>query len=821
MKKRISLLNKPYFSVWCIFHGLVLLVFLCVFFLFQGKKGFDADLFNMIPKSFEDASVRAANDKLTKSSSQNAIILVSHSDFDAAKAAAEEVFRCLSSSENFDDVSLYADGNSVSEITDFMHRCRWNLLDEETSEKLLSAETAGNDGSGASGAIEQFASEALERAFSPFSVFSVDAIETDPFMLSQLHFERYISLLQKSGMALSVKDGVLASVHEGRWYIMVRCLLSKKGAALADSRNGVAEIHSVCSQLEKDGVRFVFSGTPFHSYESSTQASREITIITTAAMLLVVLLLLYIFRSPKPILASVFSIGISVCTGLCATLAVFKTMHVMTLVFGTSLIGSCIDYSLHFFTHWAANSGTASGADIRKRLMKPLTMAIVSTTICFAMLLFAPFTLIRQIAVFCTAGLFSSFLTTVCLFPSLALPEGTRQIPLVRFFEKKSPALLQSASCSSAEPVKKWNTQKKASLLILLMLFVCSVCFIACFRSNLKIENNLAKLYKMKGRLLADEIEAASVIQYSPAGWFIVSGSSEEELLQHEEILCNALRREAGFDRLLAASQFVPSSATQKKSQQACALLLQHAEEQFLLLGFDESETQSLVSDLQSDLEAAAGKFISIENGTVPPFILSAFSSVWIGENDGTFYSAVMPNSASDKALFENISAQYEFVHWINTVSDISSDLDRLTKIMIWFFAISFVIVFIILKFLYSFRDSLQIISIPLLIVLVTGAVFSCFNISFEFFSVTGIVLVFGLGLDYIIYTVSGSRADTKDTALERTAVFLSFVTTVLSFGVLAFSSFRPVHQIGLTVFIGLTVAYLASILYGILRDEA
>ncbi|MBR4824928.1 MAG: MMPL family transporter [Spirochaetaceae bacterium] len=810
MKKRISLLNKPYFSVWCIFHAAVLLVFLCVFLLFKGKKGFDADLFNMIPKSFEDASVRAANDKLTKSSSQNAIILVSHSDFDAAKKTAEEVYRCLSTSGNFDDVSLYADGNNVAEITDFMHPCRWNLLDEETSEKLLSA---GADGSGY---IEQFAAEALERAFSPFSVFSVDAIETDPFMLSQLHFERYVSLLQKSGMALSVKDGVLASAHEGRWYIMLRCLLSKKGAALANRRNGVAEIHSVCSQLEKDGVRFVFSGTPFHSYESSTQASREITIITTAAMILVVLLLLYIFRSPKPILASVFSIGVSVCTGLCATLAVFKTMHVMTLVFGTSLIGSCIDYSLHFFTHWAANSGAASGADIRKRLMKPLTMAIVSTTICFAMLLFAPFTLIRQIAVFCTVGLFSSFLTTVCLFPSLPLPEGTRQIPLVRFFEKKSPALLQPASASG-----KWSTQKKASLIILLMLFVCSVCFTACFRGNLKIENNLAKLYKMKGRLLADEIEAASVIQYSPAGWFIVSGKSEEELLQHEEILCKALRSQAGFDRLLAASQFVPSAATQKKSQQACALLLQYAEEQFLMLGFDEAETESLVSSLQSDLEAAAGKFISIENGTVPPFILSAFSSVWIGESDGTFYSAIMPNSTSEKALFEKISAQYEFVHWINTVSDISSDLDRLTKIMIWFFAVSFVLVFIILKFLYPLRDSLQIISIPLLIVLVTCAVFSCFNIAFEFFSVTGIVLVFGLGLDYIIYTVSGSRSDSQDTALERTAVFLSFVTTVLSFGVLAFSSFRPVHQIGLTVFIGLTVAYLASVLYGVLRNEA
>ena len=49
---------------------------------------------------------------------------------------------------------------------------------------------------------------------------------------------------------------------------------------------------------------------------------------------------------------------------------------------------------------------------------------------------------------------------------------------------------------------------------------------------------------------------------------------------------------------------------------------------------------------------------------------------------------------------------------------------------------------------------------------------------------------------------------------LEPFAVLLSFVTTAISFGALALSSFKPVHLIGLAIFIGLVTAYLSSFFY-------
>ncbi len=74
-------------------------------------------------------------------------------------------------------------------------------------------------------------------------------------------------------------------------------------------------------------------------------------------------------------------------------------------------------------------------------------------------------------------------------------------------------------------------------------------------------------------------------------------------------------------------------------------------------------------------------------------------------------------------------------------------------------------------------------------------------------------MIVFGLGLDYIIYAVERKRNDGGEQ--NTFALLLSFATTALSFGALSLSDFVPVHMIGLTVFAGLTTAALSALCLG------
>lgn len=801
-----KLSQKKLFTIWCVYHIAVLFLFLLSLIIFHGKIGIDSDLFNLVPKSISMASVKKADEKMMSVTSQNVFVLVANEDFSEAKRLAESVYGELKDSNNFDSISLYNDVSAMSEITDFLYEYRSYLIDEKTADKILASDEGAMD----------FAMEALSKAYGGFTMLPLDSIDSDPFLLTEYHLQNYLGAVQNAGTAMSVKDGVLASKYEGKWYVMIRGILSRAGAKLASKNNAITEIYSVCNSItaEADGTTFVFSGTPFHSHESSTSASREISIIATVSMLAVIILLIFIFRSVKPLAFSVASILISIGIAVLATLTVFHKMHVITLVFGTSLIGSCIDYSLHFFTHWAGNKEVKSSVEIRNHIFSSLLMAIVSTGICFAILLFAPFSILKQMSLFCLTGLVSSFLTTVAVYPYIKLPAERGNVRFTKSFAKIVSKL-----------ERKWVGRT-----VIIILFVFSILSIAIFHKNVKIKNNLLTLYDMKGQLLQNEITASQVIQYTPGGWYIISGETEEEVLLNEEKLRHEFEELTGGEiGYVSTSSFVPSKAVQEKSRRAYKKLLQFAPEQFKALGFDDLENFDALMALVADCEESENKYVSFEAGNVPQFIESAISSAWLGRVDDKYFTVMLPTKVTDYKNYRSLASSDENIYFISKSQDISVDLDNLTKMIFKFFIVAYILMFIMLRFFYSMKQSLKIISVPLLIIMVVVSVFAVSKIDMEFFSVTGLILVFGLGLDYIIYMMENEKKvaeSERSECIEATAVLepfatmVSFVTTIISFGALALSSFKPVHLIGLSIFIGLFTAYISSFFYGRIGRE-
>ena len=789
-----NLSQKKLLGGWILYHAAVLLFFLISLIIFHGRIGIDSDLFNLVPKSISMASVKKADDKMMSVTSQNVFVLVANEDFSEAKRVAEEVYDGLKDSVNFETISLYNDVSAMGEITDFLYKYRSFLIDEKTADSILASDEDA----------QNFALEALSKAYGGFTMLPLDNIDSDPFLLTEYNLQNYLTALQNAGTAMSVKDGVLASQFEGKWYVMIRGVLSRRGSKLASKDNAITEIYRTCSAFENSGSTFVYSGTPFHSHESSTSASREISIIATVSMLAVIILLIFIFRSVRPLVFSVGSILISLGVAVLATLAVFHKMHVITLVFGTSLIGSCIDYSLHFFTHWAANKELKSSLEIRNHIFSGLLMAIISTGICFAILLFAPFMILKQMSFFCLTGLVSSFLTTIAVYPYIKLPQNRGNVRFTNGFAKMISKL-----------ERKWVGRT-----VIIVLFVFAILSISIFHKNVKIKNNLLTLYDMKGRLLQDEITASQVIQYTPGGWYIVSGETEEEALLNEE----KLRRDFeaitdGKIGYVSTSSFIPSKEVQKKSREAYKKLMQSVTTQLQALGFDDVENFDAYMALVADYDLTRNSYVSFENGNVPQFIQDAISSAWLGKVDGKYFTVLLPTQVTDYTTYRSLAEKNENVYFISKSQDINVDLDNLTAMILKFFVVAYVLMFIMLRFFYSWKQALKIISVPLLIILVVVAFFALFKINMEFFSVIGLILVFGLGLDYIIYMMENEKkvvsTNSTSAVLEPFATMVSFITTIISVGALALSSFKPVHLIGVSIFIGLTTAYISSFFYG------
>ncbi len=750
-------------GLWFLFHLSIFLLF--SFSLLKGGLDVSSDLMQMIPDT-SALDFGKADERLTEINGRKIFVLSYSSDFGKAKEGAEKLGEELKGSGKFEAIDVLQNTFSFDEIEDFIFKNRFVLADIKDSEALV------------------FANNALAKIFGAFTLSSLERLDEDPFLLQESVIEKYMAALKNSGSKLGPKDGMLATEYEGNWYVLCTLSLTKEAALMASKNNGVSLLYNTVSSLEGKGYSFVMTGTPLHSFESSTSASKEISVISTISMLLVVLMLLFVFRSFTPLVCSLCSIVLSVLVAFSATHFVFSSVHMLTLIFGTSLIGSCIDYNLHFFIRWKADASLKSSWEVREHLFKGLILSLLSTEICYIMLFFAPFAILKQMAVFSFVGILSSFLTSACAFPNIKIQEKKkRKIFIIDYFCKlKRKSLI------------KWLSRG-------LLLF--SLIVIALNWNKIQIKNNIANLYKMKGRLKDDTILSAKAMGYTNPYWFIVKGKNSEELLQNEEKVLASLKKQ-GFTSFLATSLFVPSQKSQQENYEECKKLLPLAESQLDFLGFDSS-----AKDLyEQSFEKSQGRFVNLEVADLPQTLRKSLENLYLGKLGENYFSIIMLSSSDSIPVLDEMKN----VFFENKAVDISLGLDHLTKFILKMFAISYFIIVLVLKFFYSWKDCLRIAFVPVKSLLLIAAVFLLMGKNIDFFCIIGMVLVFGLGLDYIIYmTENSKKAGESSSDLESFAIFLSFFTTALSFGALALSSFVPVHVMGLSILLGLTAAYLAS----------
>jgi len=774
--------------LWILYHITIpLLLLFSVFFI--GKVRVNTMLFDMLPRSSQSRSVMEADMILGEKSGRELVILSAAPDFENAKKGAQMLYAEFEQSPDLEDISLYFASEGMAEFSRYLYDYRFVIAGKETLALLEN------------GGAEEIAQDALASAFGAFNFIPLTHIESDPFFLAERRMQEFLSSSLLTGGSLSVKEDVLAAQKDGAslgdatWYVLLRLTLAPQAASLREGQNAVGKIYTIAPEIKKSvpGLEFYFSGIPFHSYESASGAQREISLISTITIIIILIMFLYVFRSLLPVFSSVLAVGISLGIAAAAALLVFREIHIITFVFGTTLIGTCVDYSAHFFVHWKGNTALKNGAEIRSHISKSVIMSFISTEICFCVFLFAPFPILKQFAVFSMAGLLSSFLTCFCVYPRLKIPEENKR----RFQLFGSKVFLRLKNISLPRLIRP-------ALAVILSLSAVTLLIINF--SSIKIENNLSSLYTMSASLLESEKRAAQVLDYGSTGWyFIITGSNPEETLENEERLTARLEEEitrGNLGSFLGTSVFVPSIKKQKETYNAMNALLPLAPAQFEYLGFP----PEYAHDFENEF-ASAARYCLPEDAPS----LAGISKLWIGGHGENCYSCVLPLKPTDEAVFRAIAEEFDTVYFVNKAKDIGRDLDTLTRTMLLFFLAAYLVISVVVCLTYPRRDSVKICAIPLFLVLAALAALAVNKIPLGFFSVAALVLVFGLGLDYIFYMIG--KKHSEEIRLTSLAVVLSFLTTLLSFGALVLSSFTPTHIFGLTVSAGLGAAFIFAML--------
>ena len=103
-------------------------------------------------------------------------------------------------------------------------------------------------------------------------------------------------------------------------------------------------------------------------------------------------------------------------------------------------------------------------------------------------------------------------------------------------------------------------------------------------------------------------------------------------------------------------------------------------------------------------------------------------------------------------------------------------------------------------------RSAFMLLPTVLSIAVVLGA-FGYLGISLTLFNLMGFMLVLGVGINYAIFLCEGGVNE----AATLAGVLLSAGTTLLSFGLLAFSSMPALSGFGLTLLLGISVSVLLA----------
>ena len=724
-------------------------------------------------------------------------VIVESDDYDEAETIAKTFYAKL------DKTKMHSSNINATGIIEDYEKYQNNLLSNKTRKLLINKD------------YDAVIANAYESLYNPVMP-PIGSIEQDPFLLLT---DFVMNLTENFQMSA---DFVPIQLNEKFYSLIILDVNNELALSPTVLNAEVKKLVDLQNELSKDGVKVYLTGAPVHSYFASSHSIFEINLICILSTLFVIGLIFWYFGSLLPLIPIAVSIGLGIYAGYCVTVLIFKDIHILTFVFSTTLIGVCVDYSLHYFV--ALKEGKR-GVDTIKDIFKSLTVSLITTVSAFLILLFADFVLLRQISVFTITGLVTVYGVVVLGYPMIKAAKqlGSEAAKRNCYLEKKqSPSVVLPSVSEGIQPInnqikiKKENrnnlteTDHASSHLrifaskylaaktlhkcmkyepMLLQRATCVALLLSCLTTVLLIfglfrthfDDNIKNMYTPPKNLLnAEKLLTEIVGTSADTSIFVVKGENLQDILQKEEKIADKLNNENSHG-YQALSKFVPSEKRQK-SNQILRKELYNAK-LYEYAGFLPTQTRLRLINANFGNE-----FLSVNKDF--EFLKKNFLI------DGN--TSIMVVSGYKGQTIEGVKI-------INFQKDISSQIRHCRKICLALLVPIFGLLYLLLAKIYDFKSAVKILAPSVCAVVFVFAILGLFGCAINLFHLLAIFLIIGFGLDYSVFRLTNPEK-------SGDSVLLSCVTTVFSFALLAFAGFKLISSLGTVLALGLLSSYIFSI---------
>lgn len=769
--------------------GWLALVLLAV--LYNGKvwlvehRPLETDILALLPADADDPIVRQAFDSVSESAGQIALVLVGSHDWARARAGGAAFTAVLARhAEMFGSTSLTA-MESNNALAPWWENRR-SLLTNEDRSALDSMPP------------KAWAQRAMQDVLSPLAIGRIGTWQDDPFGL----FRRWLQA-RAADSPVRPADGVLRVDDGNMHYVVLPVRLVEPAFALKTQRAVVPVIAEARATALRAGpdVRVQVAGFVFPAAAAAKQANRELSIISWGSIFGIVLITWVTFRSLRPIGLVMVSLAVGTIAAVAVTAWWYPKVHLLTVVFGASLIGVAEDYGMHYLC--VSDRRRRGPVIVMHDLLPSLGLAALTTIASFACLAISPFPGLQQIALFATVGLLASWLTVVLWFPAM---DGA-QVTTVRVV----------AWCEMLRA--RWFALANGRGRIVFAVVAAAVCTVGLVQ--LRPNDDIRLLQNLPDGMLQEQTNVGRILQVPLAAqFFVVRAPSQDELFQREEALrtrLDTLVRHNVLTGYQAISTWVPSSVRQRRDSALVNERLYRPGGALDLLQNKLGEDSAWANAVRGKTSAPAVPL------TVSTWLASPVSEplryLWLGHIGSDWVSVVALKGVENPQMsrIRKAGSGLPGVIWADKITSISSVLGRYRVRMSWILPTSYVVIWLMLLPRYG-RRAIRVLAPSACASVAALAVLGLFGEPLQLFHVLALYLVFGLGVDYAIFLTEQTDSPRGDVTV---AVGIAAVTTILSLGLLALSSTPVLRAFGLVTLVGITVSLLIAPLFCTTTDPS
>lgn len=731
-----------------------------------------ANLMDLVPHAKADATRRLAEARIQEPLSRQLLALV------AARPGADPVAPARVLAQRLQDSGLFASVQlelnvDVAALRAQLLAGRLAMLPQADREQLTADPAA-------------YAQRRARELTDPFSSSGLVPVDQDWLGLTR----RAEQALRPGGaVQYDMGTGTLQAEQGGKHWVLVRAETRADAFDTDAPQDLAARIDEARQALHAEGAELLITGGPLFAAAGRAQAVKESGWIGSIALAGIVIVLLLALRRARALLAFI-PVAVGLLTGAVACVAVFGSIHVLTLVIGASLIGVAVDFPMHWLGKSYGMPDWQAWPALR-RVLPGLTISLAASLVGYVALAFTPFPALTQTAVFSAAGLLGAYACTVCQLP--AWMNGWRPRPW--------PPLLHAA-----EAAMRLRDRVARRRLLLAVGALGLVAIMAGGISRLVIQDDLRQWLSLPAPLLQQARQIGDITGFTPTSqFFLVRAPDADELLRRQAQVARKL--DALIQRGdLAAYNSLNQLMSPVQSQQALG--------QRLAALAGQPQVWKPLTDLGIPYEALQQELQSY--ATLPALTIDAalqgplaerWRAQWLGVQDGQAAGMVTLLGLRNATALDGIAQDLPGVELV----DRSGDLNRMfastrveaAELKLLSYGVAAALLLLTLGRAATWR----ILAVPLAATACALAALGYLGQPLTLFSLFGLLLVSAIGVDYAIFMyerVAGAAA-------SLVGILLGAVTTLLSFGLLAVSQTPAIANFGMAVALGVAFSLLWS----------